>query len=144
MEVAPTILAIDFDETITHHLAYPDLGVPRPYAPEIFRRLKDEGFYIIIWTCREGEQLKKIEEWMKHYDMPFDMINEHHPYLNAHYKKDTRKILADIYIEDRCLLPFPEDWLSIYHLIKQKDHYLRSKEKLQIQAVWRQQKQSQF
>lgn len=113
----PTILAIDFDGTIAH-ASYPELGDPKPNAVEVIRKLKEEGCYIIIWTCREGQHLHWIAAYCDLHGIPYDSINEQHPDIFNFYKNNTRKVLADIYLDDRNLGGIPEDWLAIYQLVK--------------------------
>jgi hypothetical protein len=36
------------------------------------------------------------------------------------YSADCRKISADIYIDDKCLMGLPETWEEIYNLIQLK------------------------
>jgi hypothetical protein len=36
------------------------------------------------------------------------------------YSADCRKISADIYIDDKCLMGLPETWEEIYNLINKK------------------------
>lgn len=112
------VLAVDFDDTMAE-VAYPDLGAPKPHLSEVFKRLIAD-FHIIIWTCREGIDVDRIRAWCFQHDIPYDQINEHHPTILAHYKNDTRKVCADIYIDDRCLFTLPNDWLDIEQLIKQR------------------------
>lgn len=113
------VLAVDFDGTIAHP-DFPALGKPKPNVSEVFKKLTDEGYHIIIWTCREGLHILDIVKWCQENDIPFHQINEHHPHLIEFYGNDTRKICADIYIDDRCLFGLPDDWIDIYQLIKQR------------------------
>jgi hypothetical protein len=127
------ILAIDLDDTMAE-MAYPEIGDPKPYLSFVFRKLKEEGYYIIIWTCRD--KTLPIKQWCKKNNVPFDLINQHHPDIFHHYKDDTvthfpyhkkSKVLADIYIDDKCLFKLPNDWLEIYRLIKQRSAELQVK-----------------
>lgn len=122
----PIVLAIDFDGTIAE-ASYPELGNPKPNVSYILKYLKWKGYYIIIWTCREDKDLDKIKEWCLLHDVPYDKINEHHPQLLECYKNDTRKICADIYIDDRCLFKLPNNWADIAQLILQRSRELQSK-----------------
>jgi hypothetical protein len=120
------ILCIDFDGTIAE-LEYPRLGAPKANVTKVLADLYDEGAYIIIWTCREGSHIEDIKKWCFDYGVPYHQINQHHPDILNHYGNDTRKVAADIYIDDKCLNGLPNDWLDIYQLIKLKASELHSK-----------------
>lgn len=120
------VLAVDFDGTLAE-LGYPALGDPKPNASKVMKRLVEEGAHIIIWTCRQGIDVDKIRDWCILHDVPYHQINEHHPRLLEIYQNDTRKVCADIYIDDRCLFGLPDDWEEIYQLIKQRVSELHSK-----------------
>lgn len=117
MENLATVLAIDFDGTIAEHPQWPDLGTVKEYAQHYLRLLREENYYIIIWTCREGNCIENIKVWLDAHEIPYDQINQHHPKLVEFYKNDTRKICADIYVDDRNLFGLP-DWHGIYKAIK--------------------------
>lgn len=81
------------------------------------KKLHDEGFYIIINTCRFGEYENAAREFLEANSVSFDIINEHNPDVVAFYKNNTRKISADCYIDDRSLGGIPDDWDTTYLLI---------------------------
>lgn len=112
----PPILAIDFDGTIVTH-AYPEIGELQKNAVEAIRNLHAKGYYIIIWTCRFGQHQDNVERFLQSHGIPYDEINEHHPDVRDFYKNDTRKISADIYIDDRQLGGLPDDWFTIERLV---------------------------
>ena len=122
-----TILAIDFDGTIAEEGYWPELGPVRKNCQEYLRRLCAEGFYIIIWTCRAGDHVEKIHKYMAEHDLPYDQINEHHPALVIRYGNDTRKIAADLYIDDKNLGGIHEDWETIYHDVITESKLLKKK-----------------
>jgi len=57
------IIAVDFDGTLSMG-PYPEIGNPKPYAVEMMNKLKDDGHYIILWTCRRGERLEDALNWL--------------------------------------------------------------------------------
>ena len=57
------IIAVDFDGTLTMD-RYPEIGSPKPYAVETMKRLKADGHYIILWTCRRGDRLEAAINWL--------------------------------------------------------------------------------
>lgn len=114
------IIALDYDGTITHDDAWPAPGVLKPGAKEVINRLYDEGHSIIIWTCRCGEALQVARSYLEAEGIKFHHCNEHLPHVLELYGNDTRKILADVYIDDKNLGGLPDTWEEIYQLLKQK------------------------
>lgn len=94
------ILAIDFDGTL-HCGEYPEIGVPAPYAIEKMRKLKELGHYIIINTCRCDRHLIAAINWLLEKGIPFDRVNDNHPLESKKYGSNSRKIFADVYVDDR-------------------------------------------
>lgn len=118
----PKILAIDFDGTIVEN-AYPNVGTLKPNAKTVINKLKQEGFKIIINTCRSGIFEGRVYEFLEEQGIEYDYINSNLPTQIEYFKQDCRKISADIYIDDKNLGGVPEDWNVIYELIhKQIEH----------------------
>ncbi|MEC9488953.1 MAG: hypothetical protein UMV23_05685 [Halanaerobium sp.] len=93
------IIAVDFDGTLVRD-AFPDIGELRS---EVVRRIKEEkekGNIIIIWTCRDGEYLKRAVDYLKEHGVPFDYVNENYPELGF---ATSNKIYADEYWDDRAV-----------------------------------------
>lgn len=100
------IIAVDFDGTIVRS-NYPVILGEQPYAGEALRKLHAQGHYIIIWTCRCGDQLLKAINWLLEHQMPFDRINDHNPENVAKYGEGGNKVYAHCYIDDKNLFGFP-------------------------------------
>ena len=114
------IIAIDFDGTICQN-KYPEIGDPMPLAIESIKELKERGHDLILWTCRQGEQLYDAVQWCKEHDIPFDLVNEHEPNsLKAFDGVSGNKVFADIYIDDHNLGGFP-GWKRAMELIKEAE-----------------------
>lgn len=94
------VLAIDFDKTIAH-TEYPKIHHLHDNAKDVINRLYDQYFYIIIWTCRSGSYVDDVATYLKNHNINYHLINEQHPYLKYRFNNDTRKISADIYIDDK-------------------------------------------
>jgi hypothetical protein len=112
------VLAIDFDGTIAT-LSFPEVGILRYGADTVIRKLYNEGHYIIINTCRSGKMEGLAEDFLKEHDIPYHYINSNLPVLILQFKQDCRKISADYYIDDKCLLGLPR-WDEIYNIIQEK------------------------
>ncbi len=100
----PRIIAVDFDGTLCEN-KYPDIGAPIPTVIEFVKRQKADDNIIILWTCRAGQQLADAVTWCKNQGLIFDYINENVKENVAMYGGDTRKVFADVYIDDKTLLP---------------------------------------
>lgn len=88
--------AFDFDGTIAAK-NYPDIGERiEPQIARIRTLYKDLCNVIIIWTCRSGDKLNLMREYLIKNQIPFDFINE-----NPLFNTGSRKIFAHEYYDDR-------------------------------------------
>ncbi|KAA6343110.1 hypothetical protein EZS27_009176 [termite gut metagenome] len=113
------IIAIDFDGTL-HAGQWPGIGTPAPYAIEVMRKLKADGHYLIIWTCREGERQTEMINWLLERGIPFDKVNDHQSGGVEIYGYNSRKVYAHLYIDDKQVGGLPA-WNEIYEFIRQKE-----------------------
>lgn len=109
------IVSVDFDGTLCCD-CYPAIGLPMPGAIEAMRTLHGQGHYIIVNTCREGQSLVEAINWMMGHGIPFARVNDNHPGNSSHYGWNSRKIFADVYIDDRNLGGFPGWEHTMKHL----------------------------
>tara|TARA_R110000796_G_scaffold59008_1_gene135905 strand:- start:1024 stop:1386 length:363 start_codon:yes stop_codon:yes gene_type:complete len=114
------VLAIDFDGTIAE-LAFPEVGALRKDADKVIRQLYSDGHSIVINTCRSGRHEGMAQDFLEENNIPYHIINSNLPELITLYNADCRKISADIYIDDKCLMGLPS-WEDIYILIKNKSN----------------------
>jgi uncharacterized HAD superfamily protein len=96
------VIAIDFDGTICES-HWPEIGHEIPGAVQTIKRLHKHGHKIIIWTCRTGDALDKVIHWLIQHRVPYDAINANLPERIKAYKGDTRKVSADLYVDDKGL-----------------------------------------
>jgi hydroxymethylpyrimidine pyrophosphatase-like HAD family hydrolase len=111
------IIAVDFDGTIVEH-RYPDIGKEIPDAFRVLKKLKSEGHILILWTYRSGDELKRAVKYCKRNGLEFYAINNN----SSDEEFDltySRKIYADLYIDDRNLSGIP-DWDTIYKMVNEK------------------------
>lgn len=101
---AKKIIAIDFDGTITEHSPYPITGKIRFGAIEVIKKLQ-EKYICCLWTCREGEDLLQAIRILKDCGITFE-------YVNTSPRTTSRKIYADMYIDDKAL-GAEIDWYDI-------------------------------
>jgi hypothetical protein len=109
------IIAVDFDGTL-HTGTYPEIGEPRPGAREYMKKLKEDGHFLILWTCREDGVLLEAVNWLLWQGIPFDRVNDHEPENKARYRGTTRKVYADLYIDDKQVGGLPA-WEEIYRYV---------------------------
>jgi hypothetical protein len=98
------IIAVDFDNTLVD--SEDGEVVPVPGAAESLSRLRQEGHYIIIHTCRTGiasaqgelsDEVRFIEQCLRRFGMDYDEIHV------------GEKLVAHIYIDDRAVA-YEGDW----------------------------------
>ena len=105
------IIAVDFDQTITvGDYKFPSVGVPNVELINLLRDKKSKGARLILWTCRVGEDLNRALKYCEAVGLSFDAVNENLPDIIDFYGGDTRKIFADVYIEDKAVKP--KDFVS--------------------------------
>lgn len=109
-------IAVDFDGTIVEH-EYPKIGKPIPFAIDVLKKLQYEDHHmLILWTVRAGTLLDEAVEYCKNKGLEFYAVNKNFPEETLE-PGISRKIVADIYIDDRNLGGIP-DWGLIYRMIK--------------------------
>ena len=107
-------IAVDFDGTIVEN-QYPAIGVEKPFAVKVLKQLAAEGDEIILWTARSGPLLQDAVDWCESQGLKFFAVNSNYHMCVAHQNgfKGSRKIHADIFIDDRNVGGFP-GWPTIY------------------------------
>lgn len=109
------IIAVDFDGTL-HTGKWPETGAPAPCAVEVMNKLKADGHYLIIWTCREGEYKTEMINWLLEQGIPFDRINDNSPEQIDRFGNNSRKVNASVYIDDKQVGGLPP-WNEIYDTV---------------------------
>ena len=121
------LIAIDFDRTIVED-AFPRVGKRKPFAIETIKMLQDDGHRIILWTYRHGKPLKEAVEFLKESGIDLCAVNKSYPEEQDEIKGFSRKINADLFIDDRNFGGFP-GWGEIYQRLS-KDKTQPKKPKL--------------
>ena len=107
------IVAFDFDGTVVEH-QFPKIGPPLPGAIETLRALQDAGHTLILWTCRKGLELQAALEWLDAQGVYPECVNCNTPEMEVEFGGDTRKVFANVYIDDRNLGGFP-GWAAVWN-----------------------------
>jgi hydroxymethylpyrimidine pyrophosphatase-like HAD family hydrolase len=108
------IIAVDFDGTIVDH-EYPEIGKPKLFVFETLKALQEKGHQLILWTYRAGKELDKAVEYCKKNGVEFYAVNKNYP-EEVYDDTISRKIIADIYIDDRNFGGFVS-WSEIWQML---------------------------
>lgn len=108
-------IAVDFDGTIVEH-AYPAIGKELPFAIDSLKRLAENGHKLILWTVREGKLLDEAIDFCRERGLEFYAVNAEYPGAAWSGSGVSRKLKADVYIDDRAVGGIP-DWSTIYDMI---------------------------
>lgn len=111
-------IAVDFDGTIVEH-RFPAIGMPLPFAFEVLKALRDEGNELVLWSNREGERLQEAVDFCKENGLEFYSVNSEFPGSSWESSVGSRKLVADVYIDDKNLGGLP-DWGEIYSMLSKK------------------------
>ena len=112
------IIAVDFDGTIVEH-RYPRIGEEIPFAIDTLKLLQQEKHRLILWSVREGTLLEEAVKWCKARGLECYAVNKDYPEEQKSHQGFSRKLKADLFIDDRNLGGLP-DWGLIYEMIKKK------------------------
>lgn len=118
------IIAVDFDGTIVEH-KFPEIGKTKLFAFETLKELQKQGHHLILWTYRSGQKLKNAVEFCKKNGIEFHAINANYPGEVFNENNISRKIYADVYIDDRNIGGFP-GWSKIWEILDRSDTELKS------------------
>jgi len=121
-------IAVDFDGTIVEH-KYPEIGKTLLFAFETLKQLQKQGHKLILWTYRTGKELEEAVNFCKENGVEFYAVNKNFPEEQFEEQSISRKIFADIYIDDRNIGGFP-GWNKIWEILNSEDSkYISEKEK---------------
>jgi len=112
-------IAVDFDGTIVEH-KYPEIGKPLLFAFETLRELQKQKHEIVLWTYRVGKELDEAVAFCEQNGIVFYAVNKNFPEEDFDNETVSRKINADIYIDDRNVGGFP-GWSKIWEMLNQND-----------------------
>ena len=61
------------------------------------------GDFVILWTCRDGKRLKEALQNLQKCGFCPNSVNENTPQTISRLKYNPRKVLADVYIDDKAV-----------------------------------------
>ena len=108
------IIAIDFDGTIVEH-KYPAIGKETLFAFRTLLELEKRGARLILWTFRTGKELEEAVDFCRKNGLEFYAVNKNYP-EEIPDENVSRKIDADIYIDDKNIGGFP-GWSGVWQIL---------------------------
>ena len=112
------VIAVDFDGTLCK-FDFPRIGKQTKEHKELLKvliKLKNKGHKLILWTNRGDNKkypvLSEAVKWCSDKGLEFDAVNEnliepifigHEVEIQKKISGYSPKIMADIYIDDKCL-----------------------------------------
>ena len=69
---------------------------------------KQAGDRLILWTCRELDDLPPAVAWCREQGLLFDAVNDNLPELVEKWGINSRKVDCDLYIDDKSV------WEDVY------------------------------
>ena len=109
------IIAIDFDGTIVED-CFPNIGKEKRFAFMTLKALQKEGHQLILWTYRAGKALDEAVEFCRKNGVEFYAVNRSYPEEELDKTHMSRKVHADIFIDDRNIGGFME-WGKVWQII---------------------------
>lgn len=117
----PKIVAVDFDGTLVKD-SFPEIGEPIKGMFRLCKSLKDAGVKLILWTSRDNDSpqrnLDAAVDFCEKQGLTFDAVNRNIPEVISLFHNDTRKVHADLYLDDKSTVPWqsPLYWSSVLGL----------------------------
>ena len=107
-------IAVDFDGTIVEH-KYPAIGKELLFAIETLKELQKQKHQLVLWTFRTGKELDEAVEFCRERGLEFYAVNKNFP-EEEFDPSISRKIDAEVYIDDRNLGGFP-GWSAVWQML---------------------------
>jgi hydroxymethylpyrimidine pyrophosphatase-like HAD family hydrolase len=126
------IIAVDFDGTIVQH-KYPAIGKEIPFIIDTLKLFQTKGHKLILWTYRHGTDLEEAVKFCEERGLHFHAVNNNfdgEEFDNTY----SRKIYADMYIDDRNIMGLP-NWEEILSILTDTQKQKSSKIKKLYQKL---------
>ena len=96
------VFGVDFDGTLSFG-QWPGCGQANDGLIDFLIKRQISGDKLILWTCREGNDLEVAVDWCKQMGLIFDAVNDNLPEVIEKYGCNSRKISCDFYIDDKAV-----------------------------------------
>lgn len=105
------VIAVDFDGTVVDDI-FPHVGELKEHALEAIVNFQRHGHQVVLWTCREGRYLDEARHAIEFMGVKLQGYNW------SPYQLQSRKIVADVYIDDKNVFMVDDvDWYKIEEYI---------------------------
>lgn len=91
------IIAVDYDGTLEINGSMNAALIAR------LRAAQRRGDAVILWTCREGKNLREAVQRLGAAGLVPNAVNENIPSVVARLGRNPRKVFADVYIDDKAV-----------------------------------------
>ena len=129
------LIAVDFDGTVVED-RYPAIGKPLPFALETLKMLQNDGHRLILWTYRHGTKLDEAVAFLTEQGVPPYAVNRSYPEEAGHPEDVSRKIYADLFIDDRNFGGFP-GWGVIYQQLASDNPPVQAQKRGRFRSFFR-------
>jgi hypothetical protein len=119
-------IAVDFDGTIVEH-EYPEIGKEKLFAFQTLKEFDKMGARLILWTFRTGKELEDAVEFCRKNGVEFYAVNKNYP-EEVFDETVSRKINADVYIDDKNIGGFP-GWSEVWQMLNPFELHQKEAEK---------------
>lgn len=89
------IIAVDYDGTLSVN------GKLDPVLISNLKAFQRRGATVILWTCREGSSLCEAVKTLRGAGFKPNYVNQNCPEGIRRMGHDSRKVYADVYIDDK-------------------------------------------
>ena len=93
------IIAVDYDDTLAIN------GEPNVRLIAKLKQAQRAGNIVILWTCREGKTLIEAVNNLRMWGFAPNLVNQNAREAAMRLGRDSRKIYADVYIDDKAVRP---------------------------------------
>lgn len=100
----PFIIAVDFDGTLVSD-KFPAIGKKNEALFLLCKMWRMSGAKLVLWTSRHGVALGEAIQYCNQQGLYFDAYNKNIDEVIEMFGCDTRKVYADVYIDDKAVLP---------------------------------------
>lgn len=117
-------IAVDFDGVL-HRGKWPEIGEANEHVLRSLIREQEDGAKLILWTCREGNDLMAAVMWCMNHDLRFDAVNDNLAEHKERFGNNCRKVCADEYWDDRAVIVHGDAECSAIMKRKGNGYHLR-------------------
>lgn len=97
------IIAVDFDGTLCRG-KWPEIGDANEDIIRALISAQKDGAKLILWTCREGADLRAAVMWCMKHGIEFDAINDNLEENKEYFGNNSRKVYATEYWDDKSVI----------------------------------------